>query len=168
MPTPAYLPTASLSAIDGDTAPPGTLAYFPHKYVQHFGLIAVAPDGTRFILDLGGDKPFGVHRAGDGLETAIVVADWRIEVDSASAVPVRYENLSAGQAFIAGVYTGLVGYHAGAGIGALAVTVNSSGTMDPPIRNIHRGAFTRWRIVTGPVERPAVIVDSEVLVPAGQ
>ncbi len=165
MNSPNFLPIADLTAIDGDTAPPGTLAYFPHKRVEHFGLIAVDQEGTRRVLSLGGDQPFAVHKAGDGLETAIAISNWRIEVDPTSAVANFYDRLSAGQAFIAGADTGLVGYFAGPGIRPMPVAINRSGTINPASNATHRGAFTRWRIVTGPAERPVVIVDSEQLAP---
>ena len=119
-------------------------------------------------MDLGGATPLAVVRAGDGLETAIALGDWRIEVDPASAVPVLHERLTAGQAFIAGTDTGIVGYMSGDRSRFMAIAVSSLGTANMAASTAHRGAFTRWRIVAGAVERPAVIVDSEALVPAGQ
>lgn len=166
MNSPNYLPVADLTEMDGDTAPHGTLAYFPHEPVQHYALIAVDQDGVRRIMDLGGDAPFGIFKAGEGLGTAIGIPDWRIEVDPTSAVANYYDRLSMGQAFIAEGDSGIVGYFAGPGIRPIPIAVNRSGTINAASSATHRGAFTRWRIVTGPAERPVTLVDSDQLAPS--
>ena len=160
MMSPSYLSIDNLTAIAGDTAPPGTLAYFSNSYIQHYGLIALDQDGTRLLLSLGGEHPLSVYKADDRLETAITITDWRIDVDPTSAVALYHERFNAGQAFITEYDTGLVGFRAGFGIRYASVAVNRSGSVNLMSSGTHRGAFNQWRIVTGSADRPMTLVES--------
>lgn len=164
MPTHPFLPITSLSAIDGDSAAPGTLVYFPHKRFQHFGLLAADQDGERLVMDLGGDQPLGITGAGEGVGTVLAVADWRIEVDPTSALDIQHDRLAAGVAFTAGTLHGLVGNWLRGRPQAIAIS--TSGSIAGAPAGTHRGAYSRWRIVTGAPERPVQLVDSEHLASA--
>jgi hypothetical protein len=114
---------------------------------------------ARLLFDLGGEKPLHVWTIKEGgLGTAIVVEDWRIEVDPASALKVDNLHLPVGYAFNAAGEFGLVGRQA-VGRGA-AMPMKSDGTIYEGGVNNPRGAFQTWRIVTGPPEHPQVVVTS--------
>lgn len=153
----SFVPIESLAPSDSDTLPAGSLVYLP--YGESYSLFGVDQDGARLLFDLGGEKPLHVWTIKEGgLGTAIVVEDWRIEVDPASALKVDNLHLPVGYAFSAAGEFGLVGRQA-VGRGA-AMPLKSDGTIYEGGVNNLRGAFQTWQIVTGPPERPQVLVSS--------
>lgn len=153
----SFVPIEILTPSDSDTLPAGSLVYLP--YGGSYSLFGVDQDGGRLLLDLGGEKPLHVWTIKDGgLGTAIVVEGWRIEVDPASALEVNNMQIPVGYAFTTADGTGLVGRQA-VGRGA-AMPMKSDGTIYKGGANSLRGAFQTWRIVTGPLERPQVLLTS--------
>jgi hypothetical protein len=150
-----FLPIESIKTIDAEQATHGTFAYLPHLGL--FALFAV-DETERLFIEFGDNKTMPIDRVHDDMGTAIVIEDWRLEVDLGSAREVRLQHLTPGDAFTSDLGAGIVGTRMAAR--AYAAGVIAAGKIDKTSGNSWRGAFSNWRIVTGPIERPTMLVSS--------
>lgn len=123
-------------------------------------LLVVEDHTGRYYVELGGSDPF-MLRPESHLDSdpTFSVEEWRIEVDLASKVEGLFPSLLKGCVYaVAGGQGFGVLEHGGIPHRAFPVAREGGFTTIP--HNEGRLVFTRWRIVTGPEDRPFVIATS--------
>lgn len=138
--------------------PTGSIAY--HTRDKQWMLHALI-DEQRVLVALTGDRAPAIYRSeAFGDETAVVITDWRIEVDPNTCVEGTW-GAKNGHAFLHGGISGFYANWVSARFTSQAIGFTGDGTPSRHQSGEATAMARRWRIVAGDAQDPFVICEFE-------
>lgn len=153
-----FVGIGKLSPVAAGAVPAGSIAYHTRdkQWMLH-GWI----DEIRVVIALTGDRAPAIYRSDAyGDETAVVITEWRIEVDPDTCVEGTWGPQN-GCAFLSGTVSGFYANWVDARFSRQAIGFRADGTSSRHQSGEPVAMARRWRIVAGGERDPFVICSFE-------
>ncbi|WP_156359844.1 hypothetical protein [Sphingomonas sp. Leaf10] len=153
--TPVFLDSAAGEVVSADDLPLGTLAFlssYPHP------VLVTLVANIRCFMHLGGELAFQIWPDAEEV-AALIIPDWRLEIDPRSIVDSHSMRAVEGTAFRQGSRSGIFGLYDTRRALRTHFPIDTTGDSSPLNGSTKRVYFSRWRIMVATADGDQVLVE---------